>query len=95
MSATIEFFRSWLQENVGNVPADAPVSVAGLVQQFEQDANAAGYGREVREQEIDNIEDAIQQALDKANATSELQAPRQEDDSLAPVIDALGAAEPE
>ncbi|MBZ9991164.1 DUF768 domain-containing protein [Mesorhizobium sp. BH1-1-5] len=65
MNATKEFLRSWLEENVGNLPADTEVSVPMLAQQFEQDADAAGYGREVREQEVGNIEDAIQCALDK------------------------------
>ncbi|TIU10001.1 MAG: DUF768 domain-containing protein, partial [Mesorhizobium sp.] len=46
MSATKEFFETWLQENVGNLPAESEVSVAVLAQQFEQDADAAGYGHE-------------------------------------------------
>ncbi|TGV77041.1 DUF768 domain-containing protein, partial [Mesorhizobium sp. M00.F.Ca.ET.149.01.1.1] len=50
MNATKEFLRSWLEENVGNLPTDTEISVPMLAQQFEQDADAAGYGREVREQ---------------------------------------------
>ncbi|MFI0849734.1 hypothetical protein [Mesorhizobium sp. IMUNJ 23232] len=60
MSATKEFFTIWLQENVGNLPTESEVSTAVLAQQFEQDADAAGYGREVREDEIGNVESAIQ-----------------------------------
>ena len=63
MSATKEFFAIWLQENVGNLSAESEVSVAVLAQQFEQDADAAGYGREVRDDEIGNVEDAIAEAL--------------------------------
>jgi hypothetical protein len=63
MSATKEFFKIWLQENVGNLPAESEVSTAVLAQQFEQDADAAGYGREVRDEEIGNVEDAIAEAL--------------------------------
>ncbi|MBZ9814690.1 hypothetical protein [Mesorhizobium sp. CA7] len=96
MNATKEFLRSWLAENVGNLPTDTEVSVAMLAQQFEQDADAAGYGREVREQEVGNIEDSIQRALDKAgeeNRGSESSADHE--NSLAPVIDALEDVEPE
>ncbi|MBZ9810345.1 DUF768 domain-containing protein [Mesorhizobium sp. BR1-1-9] len=95
MSATIEFFRTWLQENVGNLATDTQVSVAVLAQQFEQDADAAGYGREVREEDIGNIEDAIQQALDKTSATNGRQPVPEEDGSLTPIIEGLEAAEPE
>ncbi|WP_245492869.1 hypothetical protein, partial [Mesorhizobium sp. M7A.F.Ca.CA.001.04.1.1] len=66
MNATKEFFESWLQENVGTLAGQEEVSFAVLAQQFEQDAEAAGYGREVREDELGNIEDAIEQALKKA-----------------------------
>ncbi|WP_244421635.1 hypothetical protein [Allomesorhizobium alhagi] len=38
MSATKEFLETWLQENVGNLPAESGVSIAVLAQQFEQDA---------------------------------------------------------
>ncbi|AEH90906.1 MULTISPECIES: DUF768 domain-containing protein [Mesorhizobium] len=93
MNATKEFLRSWLEENVGNLPADTEVSVPMLAQQFEQDADAAGYGREVREQELGNIEDAIQRALDRTGDGNE-EAYLGEENSLAPVIDALEAAEP-
>ncbi len=59
MSATKEFFETWLQENVGDLPAESEVSVAVLAQQFEQDADAAGYGHEVREDEIGDIEERL------------------------------------
>jgi hypothetical protein len=96
MNATKEFLRSWLEENVGNLPADTEVSVPMLAQQFEQDADAAGYGREVREQEVGNIEDAIQRALDKAGKENgETDSNSDEENSLAPVIDALEASEPD
>ncbi|RWB72478.1 MAG: DUF768 domain-containing protein [Mesorhizobium sp.] len=97
MNATKEFLRSWLEENVGNLPTDTEISVPMLAQQFEQDADAAGYGREVREQEIGNIEDAIQRALDKIgedNSGGGESSPEKEN-SLAPVVDALEAVEPE
>jgi len=94
MNATKEFLRSWLEENVGNLPADTEVSVPMLAQQFEQDADAAGYTREVREQEIGNIEDAIQRALDKTGKENgETESNSDEENSLAPVIDALEASE--
>ncbi|RWM84583.1 MAG: hypothetical protein EOR84_32980 [Mesorhizobium sp.] len=38
MSPTKEFFENWLHENVGNLPAESGVSIAVLVQQFEQEA---------------------------------------------------------
>ncbi|CDX45004.1 conserved hypothetical protein [Mesorhizobium plurifarium] len=96
MNATKEFLRSWLEENVGNLPADTEVSVPMLAQQFEQDADAAGYTREVREQEIGNIEDAIQRALDKTGKENgETESNSDEENSLAPVIDALEASEPD
>jgi hypothetical protein len=66
VNATKEFFESWQQENVGTLAGAEEVSFAVLAQQFEQDAEAAGYGREVREGELGNIEDAIEQALKKA-----------------------------
>ncbi|MER9519144.1 hypothetical protein NKI44_17615 [Mesorhizobium sp. M0614] len=66
MNATKEFFENWLQENVGTLAGEEEVSFAVLAQQFEQDAEAAGYGREVREDELGNIEDAIEQALKNA-----------------------------
>jgi len=95
MNATKEFLRSWLEENVGNLPADTEVSVPMLAQQFEQDADAAGYGREVREQEVGNIEDAIQCALAKTGEkNAETESNSDEANSLTPVIDALEAAEP-
>ncbi|TPI12945.1 DUF768 domain-containing protein [Mesorhizobium sp. B4-1-3] len=95
MNATKEFLRSWLEENVGNLPADTEVSVPMLAQQFEQDADAAGYGREVREQEVGNIEDAIQRALDRTGKENgETASNSDEENSLAPVIDALEDSEP-
>ncbi|RWE79853.1 hypothetical protein [Mesorhizobium sp.] len=96
MNATKEFLRSWLEENVGNLPTDTEISVPMLAQQFEQDADAAGYGREVREQEVGNIEDAIQRALDKTGEENRgSESSPDEENSLAPVIDALEAVEPE
>ncbi|UCI10526.1 DUF768 domain-containing protein [Mesorhizobium sp. B1-1-8] len=96
MNATKEFLRSWLEENVGNVPPETEISIPMLAQQFEQDADAAGYGREVREQELGNIEDAIQRALDRAaEENAETEPNRDEESSLAPIIDALEAVEPE
>ncbi|AZN96507.1 DUF768 domain-containing protein [Mesorhizobium sp. M9A.F.Ca.ET.002.03.1.2] len=90
MSATKEFFESWLQENVGELPAESEVSVAVLAQQFEQDADAAGYGREVREDEIGNIEEAIAEALSKARAGERPQAAvTAEEGDPAPVMEAL------
>ena len=95
MSATKEFFRSWLEENVGNLPADTQVSVPVLVRQFEQDADAAGYGHEVREEEIGNIEDAIERALCKTGEQEErTESNSLEGSSLAPVIEALEESEP-
>ncbi|PBB95324.1 hypothetical protein [Mesorhizobium sp. WSM3862] len=95
MSATKEFFRSWLEENVGNLLADTQVSVPVLVRQFEQDADAAGYGHEVREEEIGNIEDAIERALDMtAEQEDPTEANPQEESLLAPVIEALEESEP-
>ncbi|ESX46163.1 DUF768 domain-containing protein [Mesorhizobium sp. C416B] len=87
MSATREFFQNWLQENVGTLPGREEVSVAVLAQQFEQDAEVAGYGREVREDELGNIEDAIVQAIE--NAGSGVQSPSSETSDPAPVMDAL------
>jgi hypothetical protein len=90
MSATKEFFETWLQENVGNLPAKGEVSVAVLAQQFEQDAEAAGYGHAVREDEIGNIEGAIEKALNRARTGEEAQvAVPAEDSDLAPVMEAL------
>ncbi|RWO59775.1 hypothetical protein [Mesorhizobium sp.] len=95
MSATKEFFETWLQENVGNLPAESEVSVAVLVQQFEQDADAAGYGHEVRQDEIGDIEEAIEKALSKARTGEQPPAadPAEESD-LAPVMDALEVDDP-
>ncbi|PBB65211.1 hypothetical protein CK228_28450 [Mesorhizobium sp. WSM4312] len=96
MNATKEFLRSWLEENVGNLPAETEVSVSMLAQQFEQDADAAGYGREVREQEVGNIEDAIQRALDKIGEDNRgAESGPEKENSLAPVVDALEAVDPE
>jgi hypothetical protein len=36
MSATKEFFKIWLHENVGDLPAESEVSTAVLAQQFER-----------------------------------------------------------
>ncbi|RWC26390.1 hypothetical protein [Mesorhizobium sp.] len=94
MSATREFLQSWLEENVGNLPADTGISVQILAQQFEQDAEAAGYSREVREQEVGNIEDAIQRALDETGQTKAETGPDfGEENSLESVIDALKAVD--
>ncbi|MER9445752.1 hypothetical protein NKI79_31405 [Mesorhizobium sp. M0340] len=87
MSATKEFFEAWLQENVSTLPGEEEVSVAVLAQQFEQDAEAAGYGREVREDELGNIEDAIGQAL--KNSVPSVHTVRAEQSDLGPVMDAL------
>ncbi|RWA97822.1 hypothetical protein [Mesorhizobium sp.] len=73
MSPTKEFFENWLQENVGNLPAKSGVSIAVLAQQFEQDAEAEGYGHAVREEEIGNVEDAIEKALKRARTGEEAQ----------------------
>jgi hypothetical protein len=90
MSATKEFFETWLQENVGNLPAENGVSITVLAQQFEQDAEAAGYGHAVREDEIGNIEDAIEKALNRAGTGEEAQAAAPAGGSdLAPVMEAL------
>ncbi|RUV69302.1 MAG: DUF768 domain-containing protein [Mesorhizobium sp.] len=94
MSATKEFFETWLQENVGNLPAESEVSVAVLAQQFEQDADAAGYGHEVREDEIGDIEEAIEKALDKARTGEQQQADPVEESDLAPVMEALEVEDP-
>jgi hypothetical protein len=94
MSATKEFFQTWLQENVGNLPAEDQVSVAILVQQFEQDADAAGYGHEVREDEIGNIEDAMEEALSKARIGTQTHAVPTEESDLAPVMEALDVQDP-
>ncbi|MFI0849298.1 hypothetical protein [Mesorhizobium sp. IMUNJ 23232] len=66
------------------------MSTAVLAQQFEQDADAAGYGREVREDEIGNIESAIVEALAKAK-TGEGEHPKvaAEESDLALVMEAL------
>ncbi|MEZ0326571.1 MAG: hypothetical protein ACAH95_11760 [Fimbriimonas sp.] len=90
MSATKEFFAIWLQENVGNLRAESGVSLAVLAQQFEQDADAAGYGREVREDELGNIESALEGALEKAR-TGEGEHPEiaAVESDLASVIEAL------
>ncbi|UVC16917.1 hypothetical protein [Mesorhizobium onobrychidis] len=93
MSATKEFFETWLQENVGDLPAESEVSVAVLAQQFEQDADAAGYGHEVREDEIGDIEEAIAEALSKARAGAEPQAAAEGSDP-APVMEALEVDDP-
>ncbi|MER8525132.1 hypothetical protein [Mesorhizobium sp. M0814] len=92
MSATKEFFQTWLQENVGNLPAESEVSVAVLAQQFEQDADAAGYGHEVREDELGNIQEAIEAALTKARTGEEPQAA--DDNELAPIMEALEVEDP-
>jgi hypothetical protein len=86
MSATKEFFKIWLQENVGNLPAESEVSTAVLAQQFEQDADAAGYGREVRDDEIGNVEDAIAEALKARTQPAKATA---EETDLVPVMEAL------
>ncbi|RWC30400.1 MAG: DUF768 domain-containing protein [Mesorhizobium sp.] len=94
MSATKEFFETWLQENVGNLPAESEVSVAVLAQQFEQDADAAGYGHEIREDEIGDIEEAIEKALDKVRTGEQQQADPVEESDLAPVMEALEVEDP-
>jgi hypothetical protein len=95
MSATKEFFETWLQENVGDLPAESEVSVAVLVQQFEQDADAAGYGHEVRQDEIGDIEEAIAEALRKARAGEAPQAAVvAEESDPAPIMEALEVDDP-
>ncbi|TIS95195.1 MAG: DUF768 domain-containing protein [Mesorhizobium sp.] len=95
MSATKEFFETWLQENVGDLPAESEVSVAVLVQQFEQDADAAGYGHEVRQDEIGDIEEAIAEALKKARAGEAPQAAvAVEESDPTPVMEALEVDDP-
>ncbi|AEH88779.1 hypothetical protein [Mesorhizobium opportunistum] len=90
MSATRESFENWLQENVGTLPGREEVSVTVLAQQFEQDAEVAGYGHDVREDELGNIEDAIEQTIKNAA----VQSLRSEGDDLAPVMDALEVDDP-
>jgi hypothetical protein len=87
MSATRAFFENWLQENVGTLPGREEVSVAVLAQQFEQDAELAGYGRDVREDELGNIEDAIEQAI--RNAGSGVGSLSSKDSDLTRVMDEL------
>ncbi|WP_292406553.1 hypothetical protein [Mesorhizobium sp.] len=88
MSVTKEFFETWLEENVGDLPAESGMSIAVLALQFEQDAEAAGYGHAVREDEIGNIEEATEKALKRARTGEEAQvaAPAEESD-LAPVME--------
>ncbi|TPL85159.1 hypothetical protein [Mesorhizobium sp. B2-3-12] len=92
MSVTREFFENWLQENVGTLPGREEVSVAVLAQQFEEDAEVAGYGRDVREDELGNIEDAIEQAI--KNGGRGVASQRSEGDDLVPVMDALEVDDP-
>ncbi|MDQ6432691.1 hypothetical protein RB623_01325 [Mesorhizobium sp. LHD-90] len=90
MGITREFFETWLQENVGNLPSESEVSLAVLARQFEQDAEAAGYSQEVREAEIGNIEEAIEEALNRANGEEEAQDTASAGDSDAtPAMDTL------
>jgi hypothetical protein len=93
MSVTREFFEAWLKENVGGVPAQRTVSSAVLAQQFEQDAEAAGYGREVRDEEIGNIEDAIRLAIGRAAQEDGGTSEQPDGDSL-PDIETLDVDDP-
>jgi hypothetical protein len=95
MSATREFFDTWLRENVGNLPAESEVSISVLAQQFEQDAEAAGYGQEIRDEDLGNIETAIEEALAKTKTgdSENTKLPIEESD-LAPVMDALEVDDP-
>ncbi len=93
MSVTREFFEAWLKENVGGVPAERTVSPAVLAQQFEQDAEAAGYGREVRDEEIGNIEDAIRLAIGRAAQEDGGTSEQPDGDSL-PDIETLDVDDP-
>nr|WP_268931182.1 hypothetical protein [Mesorhizobium sp. SEMIA396] len=77
-----------MQENVGTLAGKEDVSFAVLAQQFEQDAEAAGYGREVREDELGNIEHAIEQALKNARSDVQGGADGQPSDATA-LMDAL------
>jgi hypothetical protein len=93
MSVTREFFEAWLKENVGGLPAERTASPAVLAQQFEQDADAAGYGREVRDEEIGNIEDAIREAIGRAQP-DDGGGSEQPDGDLLPVIETLDVDDP-
>jgi hypothetical protein len=93
MSVTREFFEAWLKENVGGVPAERTVSPAVLAQQFEQDAEAAGYCREVRDEEIGNIEDAIRLAIGRAPHEDGSTSEQPDGDSL-PDIETLDVDDP-
>ncbi|WP_442582549.1 hypothetical protein ACSBOB_11630 [Mesorhizobium sp. ASY16-5R] len=90
MSTTREFLANWLQENVGNLPTESEVSMAVLAQQFEQDADAAGYGYGAREDELGNVENAIAEAL-KMGSTREHRQTRVAVDETnpAPLMEAL------
>jgi hypothetical protein len=63
MSATIEFFKAWMRENIGTLPANQEISISVLARQFEDDATAAGYGSDVREDEIGDVETAMAQEI--------------------------------
>ncbi len=90
MSVTREFFDAWLKENVGSLPPQSEVSVAVLARQFEEDADAAGYGSAVREEEIGNVEEAIVAALGKARmGEASPENPEAPADDLLPVMEAL------
>lgn len=93
MGVTREFFEAWLKENVGGVPAERTVSPAVLARQFEQDAEAAGYGREVRDEEIGNIEDAIRLAIGRAPQEDRGTSEQSDGDSL-PNIETLDVDDP-
>jgi hypothetical protein len=95
MSVTREFFQAWLQENVGTLPPEIEVSPAVLAEQFEQDADAAGFGQEIRDEEIGNIDDAIVAALGKARAEDEAtRVGSSEEDKLLYDIEALEVEDP-
>lgn len=86
MSATLEFFKAWLRENVGTLAVEDEISIPVLARQFEQDADAAGYGVDVREDEIGNIENAIAEELEASQITGEAAGVT---DDLHPVVEAL------
>lgn len=88
MSATIEFFKAWMRENIGTLPADQEISISVLARQFEDDANAAGYGADVREDEIGDIEEAMVQEIAASRFINE-PSDISRDNDLEQVLDAL------
>lgn len=95
MSVTREFFEAWLKENVGSLPPQSEVSPAVLAKQFEEDADAAGYGSAVREEEIGNVEEAIVAALGKPRkGEASPENTETAADDLLPVMEALETGDP-